>query len=223
MRAERQEAVRQAAAKRDAISRARVDLRAAKERETTLAKKLRPAEREERAARASHQRAERTAERPPHRPPSGGSRGRGGPHEARRRPHEAEKRERRTHTYPSNGGRQAPRSGLLRRQSREARQSPNQPHEPLTRKAESHRSPKSGAFTNFAPPPSIVPREIFRACRRLSPRPRATVGRARVGEGAVSPGRSEGLLRPGNRFPLGSCRWRCGSRRRSTPSRSYCQ
>ncbi len=48
-----QEAARQAAAKRDAITLARADLKAAKERETSLAKRLREAERAEREAHAS--------------------------------------------------------------------------------------------------------------------------------------------------------------------------
>jgi hypothetical protein len=58
----REEAARQAAAKRDAITRARSDLKAARERETGLAKRLREAERAGREARASYQRAERIAE-----------------------------------------------------------------------------------------------------------------------------------------------------------------
>ena len=146
-----------------------------------------------------------------------------GPARSSTTPREAEKRERRTHAYPSNGGRQAPRSGLLLRQSREARQSPNQPHEPLTRKAESHRSPSPVRLPISPRPPQSCRERYFEpvADFRLG-RERPWAG-ARVGEGAVSPGRSEGLLRPGRRFPLGSCRWRCGSRRRSTPSRSYCQ
>jgi len=48
---DRQEAARQAAAKRDAITRARGTLKAARERETSLAKRLREAERAERGPR----------------------------------------------------------------------------------------------------------------------------------------------------------------------------
>jgi hypothetical protein len=59
---DRQEAVRQAVPKRDAITLARADLKAARERETSVAKRLREAERAEREARERWKRAEQTAE-----------------------------------------------------------------------------------------------------------------------------------------------------------------
>jgi hypothetical protein len=59
----REQAEREAAAKRAAINRARAELKSARERDANLAKRLREAERAERAARATHQQAERTVER----------------------------------------------------------------------------------------------------------------------------------------------------------------
>ena len=62
-RAEREQAEREAATKRATITRTRAELKSAREREATVAKKLREAERAERATRATHQQAERTVER----------------------------------------------------------------------------------------------------------------------------------------------------------------
>jgi hypothetical protein len=61
-RRDREQAERRAAARRDAITRAQGKLTSAREREASLAKKLREVEREERAARADHDRALRTVE-----------------------------------------------------------------------------------------------------------------------------------------------------------------
>ncbi len=62
-RAEREQAVRDHAAKRAAIDRAQAELRSAREREATLAKRIREAERAERAARNELGRAEHAVER----------------------------------------------------------------------------------------------------------------------------------------------------------------
>jgi hypothetical protein len=59
----REQAERQAAARRDAITRAKAKLTTATEHETRLAQKLREVEREERAARLAYERTQRTAER----------------------------------------------------------------------------------------------------------------------------------------------------------------
>jgi hypothetical protein len=59
----REQAERQAAARRDAVTREKAKLTSAREHERRLAQKLRDVEREERAARVAYERAQRTAER----------------------------------------------------------------------------------------------------------------------------------------------------------------